>query len=463
MKRWLLVAVWMGLAWSAAAQSADDGRALYERGALEAAVPGQPAPRLSARAGGDGGWVLRGAAVACANCHGLQADGGGEGSVRAPGLRWPQWSSLDPQVRAQARARLQRALREGIAADGRRLAGAMPRFDLDGAQFDALAQHIQALATADRVRALPHLALLRMADASDIEREIQRQLQACLAERLQGRAVLEQAELATPAEAARQWREWQGRPELVAALAPVWRGWHPEVQDEAVPTLPALFPLTADPSTGAPADVHWLFGGAEARAVALLQTWLQQRLAPSALAVWVGRGRQARALADALDRIALVVQAESGQALAWLRLEQPALPPGMAGLWLDETAAPPAGWWLLPLPLAAVQQAGSRWWRAHPYPGTPPRALAQRWAEAACWSTDRALADGPPATRAEWSAALARQGRLRAEGGWEWQLPRADAHGYGAATAWTVLEFNPGQPPRVVQPLVAIGRPGADR
>jgi hypothetical protein len=432
-----------------AAQSAEDpGRALYERGA-----------GLSARAGADGAWVLRGAAVACANCHGLQATGGGEGGLRAPDLRWPAWSSPDADVRAQARARLARALREGRAADGRLLATAMPRFDLDEAALHALAGHIATLASQGAPRVLPRLALLRMAGASVIERDVQQRLRACLAERLQGRARLEEFDADGPGAAARQWAQWQREPDLLAALAPAWRGWQPKAGD--APPLPALFPLVGDPSAPAPPGVHWLFGGAEARTVALVEAWLQLRPAAEPLAVWVGPGDAAQSVAAALDRIAATVLQASGQRLDWQRLARPQVPAGRTGLWLDDTAAPPAGWWLQPL--ADLPGPGSRRWRAHPYPGTPPRPLAQRWAEAACLSADAALGDGAPATRAQWSQALARQGRLRADAGWEWQLPRDDGAGYGAATAWTVLEFSLGQPPRVVLPLVAVDRPAGAR
>ncbi|MGC3986230.1 MAG: c-type cytochrome [Pseudorhodoferax sp.] len=433
------------------AQADDAGRRLYEAG-------GAPAQQLSARTGADGSWVLRGAAVACANCHGLRADGGGEGTQRAPGLRWPAWSSLDAGQRAQARERLRQAVRHGRAADGRLLATAMPRFDIDDAALDALAAHLEHLGSQGRAQALPRLALLRLADgrAPAIEQDIDRRLRACLAERLRGSAELDSVDAASADDAARQWQRWQQRPEVLAAIAPPWRGWQPPAPSSGEP-LPALFPLVADPAPGTPGAL-WLFGGAEARAVALVLAWLQEQAGPARLPVWAGAGRDAQPL---LARIAQVVRQDGGRPLQWQPLAAPVLAPGQAGLWLADDAPPAAGWWLLPQPSHDAPGDGQRWWRATPYPGTPPQPLAARWAEAAC-ATAQALLGQGIATRAQWQAALARQGRLRDGAGWEWSVPASDPAGYGASTGWTILDLQPGWPPRAVRPLVAIGRPPAE-
>ena len=120
---------------------------------------------LSARSGNDGAWVLRGRAVACANCHGVKADGGGEGYARAPSLRWPEWASADAAVRAAARARLQAALQLGQAQDGRALSAAMPRFDVDDRTIDALAAHLAGLVLRAPAARVPTFAMLHRVDA----------------------------------------------------------------------------------------------------------------------------------------------------------------------------------------------------------------------------------------------------------------------------------------------------------
>ncbi|MBL0093374.1 MAG: c-type cytochrome [Piscinibacter sp.] len=273
------------------AASTDGGRELFERGT----TGGQS---LSARTGADRSWVLRGATVACANCHGLAGTGGGEGYLRAPDLRWPQWSSPDPRQHAAARERLRRALRQGIGGDGRTLGAAMPRFDLDDASLDALAGHLQRLATERTPGSRPRLAVMQLDDGQQgpTESELGPALRACLRQRLGDRAEVEFVMVASPAEAQAQWRQWQQRSEVMAVLAPPWRGWRPPAPAEGTVALAALFPLVADPETGRVQSVQWLFGGVEARAVALVQAWLQQPQAQSAtLPVWVGEGALAPA------------------------------------------------------------------------------------------------------------------------------------------------------------------------
>lgn len=438
-----------------------------------AATPGQgSATVLSARLGGDGGWVLRAAAVACANCHGLGADGGGEGPQRAPGLRWPEWSSLEPALRRTARARLRAAVREGQGQD-RSLSTAMPRFDLDDATLERLASHIERLATAAPIAALPRLALLRLSDGQvpTLERDVDQQLRACLAQRLRGRVHWEVAEATTPELAARQWRAWQQRDEILAVVAPPWRGWRPIPVGPESASLPALFPLVADPDPGA-GDARWLLGGAEARAVALVQGWLQQQGAAEgavALAVWTGR-REAddgRPLAGIevpakLKRMAQNILQNTGRAITWERLDQPQLPEGRAGLWLDSTTLPVAGWWLVataPANMGSPDPVVGRWWMALPYPGATPQPLGRLWAQAACRTVQAVLDDGTVRTRAQWRSAVGRLGRLRQASGWEWSLVPGDDDGYGASLDWTLVELGAGRSLRPVRPLMTVGRP----
>ncbi len=104
------------IAWAAEEQGL--GQALFENGLHTA---NGNTVELSARAGGDARWVMRGRAVACANCHGVTGEGGGEGFQRAPTLRWPEWASTDATLRAGARDRLRRAVLKGQGRDGQRL------------------------------------------------------------------------------------------------------------------------------------------------------------------------------------------------------------------------------------------------------------------------------------------------------------------------------------------------------
>lgn len=108
------------------------GAALWREGI----VAGRP---VEARLGAAGP-ELRGAAVACARCHGEEAQGGGEGAARAPALlrRGARPAGLDA-------AALARALEAGIGLDGRPLHPAMPRYAL------APELHAALLAELDRI------------------------------------------------------------------------------------------------------------------------------------------------------------------------------------------------------------------------------------------------------------------------------------------------------------------------
>jgi hypothetical protein len=446
----------------ASACRGDDGRDLYERGNTAAGAA------LSARTGADGSWVLRGAAVACANCHGLEGRGGGEGYQRAPDLRWPQWASPDPTSINAARQRLRNALQHGQAPEARQLSPAMPRFDLDERSLDALARHLVRLTTEQPGVPIPRLALLRMDDAhaSTTEAAVATALERCLQTRLGGRVVIEQATASSPEQARQTWQRWQSRPDIIAALAPPWRGWQVPEPQAGESALPALFPLVADPRPGGPPSTHWLFGGAEARLAALTQAWLSLHGADrSVLPVWAGaQGTHPQALA-LLARTAEVVQQDTGRSIAWTLLTTPALPTGQSGVWLDDTREPSAGWWLVPTAAEARSQTQGRWWMAVPYAGAPPRPLAQRWAESVCRTTEAALAsdangaNAPLTDRAQWIQAVSRTPRLRDAHGWEWQPPARDAAGYGASTAWTIVQFTIGAPSAVIVPLVNISRP----
>jgi cytochrome c553 len=453
--------LWIGVAlsWSPAraVEGLSAGAQLYERG--EQRQDGMPLP-LSARSGADASWVLRGAAVACANCHGLQAQGGGEGFQRIPGLRWSEWSSPDAAVREAAFRRFERAVRNGQGAAGKPLSAAMPRFDISDDAVQALAAHVIQLTTTAPSIPVPTLALLRQQDraAPALEQAVHQRLLRCLRERLGARIRLEVLDAESADQAQAHWQRLALRSDVVAALAPAWRGWQPR-HTEAQPRLPALFPLTADPVDDAEA-VHWLFGGERARAVALALAW-RDLSGERRLPVWTGNGTEAERRWRALDTLAQTVSQEGGQGLTFERLHAPTAPAGRAALWWDPQGLPAAGWWLMPEPVRADPPAGSRWWMAQPYPGQAMRPLAHRWADATCMTLEAVLARSPTPTRSNWSQLLFAAGRLNDGQGWHWRVPVQDRAGFGAATGWSVVEFAGSAPPRLVTPLVEVGGPAA--
>jgi cytochrome c553 len=452
---WLLAGLPSFVAWG---QSADLGASLYERGEHR---PGAATgtEQLSGRAGADGSWVLRGAAVACANCHGLSAQGGGEGYQRVPALRWPEWSSSDAAVRSAARQRFQRAVRQGTAVSGQPLATAMPRFDISDQALDALVEHVARLTTDPPVATVPVFALLRLTDpaAPTLEREVQTAVQRCLQERLGARIRLEVHDADSPRRAGSLWQQLGQRQEVVAAIAPAWRGWRPPPADPASAALPSLFPLAADPLE-AVGPVHWLFGGDQARAVALLQAW-HAHAGEHSLPVWTGAGAEGVRRWAALEALSLAVNQQAGQRLRFERLASAQAPAGRAALWWADRGAPGAGWWLLPEPVHPSPPDGGRWWMAQPYPGKAMRPLAQRWADATCRTLEAVVSQSPSISRSSWTAQLGATGRLNDGQGWEWRVPEADTAAFGAATGWSVVEFSGGGRARLVAPLVEVGRP----
>lgn len=146
-----------------AAQSFDNalGRSLFDDGR------GRDGRAVIGRVAG-GSVPMQGGAVACANCHGKQGSGGGEGWVEAPDIRWFALSKSYGARRAGGEARppydrasFAKALRMGLAPDGVALDSAMPRFDLADDEIDALMSQLMHLSD-DRHRedARPSLVVL---------------------------------------------------------------------------------------------------------------------------------------------------------------------------------------------------------------------------------------------------------------------------------------------------------------
>lgn len=437
--------------------ASDLGRSLFESGQ---SPEGTSSVQLSARAGGgEGAWVMRGRTVACANCHGLAGEGGREGFQRAPSLRWPEWSSTNASLRSEARERLRRAVLDGHRLDGTPLGSAMPRFDMDEVAFNALTTHLELLSTGRPLHSRPTFALLRLTDghASMMELTLQARLQGCLNQRLGDRLQLREHNAKDTREAIQVWRQLALQPEVLAVLAPPWRGWRPPIQEFGMP-LGALFPLVADPEPDLPAT-QWLFGGEQARAAALVQAWLMisgNGPSTTSLAVWTGQGDTADARWRSIDDLAKRVHADTGRQPRFSRLQAPHGDLSRAALWLDPQTSPGAGWWLVPQPVAAQPEPGARWWMAQPFAGLAQRPLAERWADAVCVTLEATLAKGTIPNREAWAAQLENQGKLDDGMGWAWQVHAQDTNAMGAVMAWSVVSFGNGEPPRLVNPRVDL-------
>lgn len=136
---------------------------------------------------GTGGLRMRGAAVACANCHGAGARGGGERFAAAPDIRWYALSAPYGAARGEAQVRpaydlhsFARAVRAGVAADGVRLDPAMPRFDLADDEIAALVRHLErASAASAAMPAPPALVLLLPAEPDPLAERLRDGLQTC--------------------------------------------------------------------------------------------------------------------------------------------------------------------------------------------------------------------------------------------------------------------------------------------
>jgi hypothetical protein len=139
-------------AWSGQAAAIEPGEALYTFGAR----PGKAAPRAVTA----GGAVLPATALPCAGCHGGEGAGGrAEAGVRPPPIGWSVLSRATPERPAYDEARLLLAVAQGIAAGGRTLDPAMPRYALTLEDGQSLVAWLRALdarqapgVTEDKVR-----------------------------------------------------------------------------------------------------------------------------------------------------------------------------------------------------------------------------------------------------------------------------------------------------------------------
>lgn len=138
-----LAVVLVACAFTTQANELDLGSSIFNRGI------GRDNREISARVHGQ--TVLRGESVACKNCHGTDASGGGEAFVRAPDIRWltltKQYSARQTGGSRPAYnfTSFTSAIREGYNSSNTVLDLAMPRFELADDEISAIAEYLKTV------------------------------------------------------------------------------------------------------------------------------------------------------------------------------------------------------------------------------------------------------------------------------------------------------------------------------
>jgi ABC-type branched-subunit amino acid transport system substrate-binding protein len=151
----VLIALLLGLALLGAAQAQGSGRGLtateqtgrriYHDGIDRAGRP------IAAKVAGSA-TSLKGKAMACGNCHGEDGRGRPESGVDPGDVTWADLTKPYGHVHANNRRHgaydlrsFRRAMRDGVDPAGNVLEPAMPRYELDDADLDALAAYLKRL------------------------------------------------------------------------------------------------------------------------------------------------------------------------------------------------------------------------------------------------------------------------------------------------------------------------------
>lgn len=257
-----------------AADPADIGRRIYAEGVTAAGQPLQ-----GARAGG---LVASGREVACIQCHRRSGFGGSEGRTLVPPVIGPAlFGAFERPSAARPRhasgmgfrdfphirrpvydaGTLARALREGIASDGRPLHYLMPRYALSDADVAGLTAYLETLTAEPSPGAEGgqlHLATV-VAPGIDParEREALGVLRACVAERQPARGGGDAWQLHTwrlqgaPESWGQQLQEHYRRQPVFALLGGLAGGeWHAVHRFCESGGIPCLFPDTLLPGDG---------------------------------------------------------------------------------------------------------------------------------------------------------------------------------------------------------------------
>ncbi len=276
----------------AAELDSSTGQAIYRQGLLSNGRP-LTGSRLAAN-------PIQGAEAACINCHRRSGLGSTEGFIQIPPItgdylfRSTEQTQEDlnaphpPQRllarRAYTEESLARALREGIAPDGRKLNYVMPRFELDDASLTSLAAYLRSLskvATPGVTSDTLHFATIITPDADPAKRkamlDVMNRFFADKNEFLRGgtRKLYSAREIGY--RVTRQWRlhvwelsgpssTWREQLERYAAQQPVFaavsgigRKWDVVHRFCVESQLPCLLPNTDAPPTTADSDYYNIY------------------------------------------------------------------------------------------------------------------------------------------------------------------------------------------------------------
>lgn len=441
-----------GAASAAAAQATEDseqvlalGRSLFEQGL------GRDGREIGARMGAGEGLGLRAGAVACANCHGRDGRGGGEGWVRAPDLRWfalgrARLHQNGAQRPGYDRASLTRALRHGVGADAVALDSTMPRYDLADDEVAALYAYLHALDRRDDAASQPPslLVLLPEQAAGPAERLLDgwRNCPRSSAADGRKRPALSVLRYARIEDAMAQVEERRRAGTVAALFAPYLIGVETAfVQAQPAADLPVLLPITLrglDVAAGPLPPVWFALPSQRAQALALAREtprrgpWSVYRASDDAAA-----RAQARGLIEALAGQGIAaVETDSIDSASPVLALSVLPPPGAATGALTGLE--------LHLPAANMNLAAAQAWRergarvrvAFAYPPRPAAAPTrwvgpeQAWTALGC----ELLARLPPlpagsAGLADWRRSVSALPTLRLEGWFE--VPRGPVAGDG--------------------------------
>jgi len=107
-----------------------------------------------------GGLVLPSTRFPCVHCHGADGRGGREGGLNVPPIDGRSLRGFKPPYDAE---RFLRALRDGVAPDGRRLHRAMPRYGITAEQAEALWNWLQQAGDGEAPGVSPDRLVLALA------------------------------------------------------------------------------------------------------------------------------------------------------------------------------------------------------------------------------------------------------------------------------------------------------------
>ena len=243
-----LSAIGGSLSVGAEASSPELGRSIFEKGV------GRDGREIGGRIHDH--LDLRGAAVACASCHGPDARGGGEGFVQAPDIRWHTLSKSFAPRRAGStrpaynRSTFGRAIHQGVDSNDRLLDPAMPRFDLSQDETEALVSYLARSGEGSLGEDVPTkvvLGLLPSFHPTKFSRELGNRLTLCPSIGANTRfPPLEIVHYASPADALSKTNALITEGRVSSILAPYIAGWESQYINAAKEwPVATLLPVTS--------------------------------------------------------------------------------------------------------------------------------------------------------------------------------------------------------------------------